>query len=49
MSTTEVRRGDPVTTVLTWEVRPGREQEFELPAHGLHLIRDAWGNLNGRE
>lgn len=36
MSTTsEVRRGDPVTTVLTWEVRPGHEREFERWTQGI--------------
>lgn len=35
MSTTDVRRGDPVTTVLTWQVRPGHEQEFEQWTHGI--------------
>ncbi|MGW0844671.1 antibiotic biosynthesis monooxygenase [Streptomyces sp. NPDC002787] len=29
MSATQTRQGEPVTTVLTWQVRPGREQEFE--------------------
>ncbi|WP_371667667.1 antibiotic biosynthesis monooxygenase [Streptomyces sp. NBC_00289] len=35
MSTTQLRRGEPVTTVLTWRVRPGREQEFEEWTHGI--------------
>ncbi|MET8169378.1 hypothetical protein ABZT34_34920 [Streptomyces sp. NPDC005329] len=35
MSTTGVRRGEPVTRVLTWEVRPGREQEFADWTHGI--------------
>jgi antibiotic biosynthesis monooxygenase (ABM) superfamily enzyme len=35
MSTTELRSGNPVTTVLTWQVRPGREQEFEEWTRGL--------------
>ncbi len=35
MSTTDVRQGDPVTTVLTWQVRPGHEQEFEQWTHGI--------------
>lgn len=45
MSTTGVRRGEPVTTVLTWEVRPGREQEFEDWTHGItHCARRFPGN-----
>jgi uncharacterized protein len=35
MSTTDVRRGEPVTTVLTWEVRPGREEQFEDWTRGI--------------
>jgi antibiotic biosynthesis monooxygenase (ABM) superfamily enzyme len=35
MSTTDVRHSDPVTTVLTWEVRPGREREFERWTRGI--------------
>ncbi|MFF7311821.1 antibiotic biosynthesis monooxygenase [Streptomyces sp. NPDC008137] len=35
MSTTEVRRGEPVTTVLTWQVRPGHEREFEKWTRGI--------------
>ena len=35
MSTTQLRRRDPVTTVLTWQVRPGREAEFEEWTRGI--------------
>ncbi|MEU9211908.1 antibiotic biosynthesis monooxygenase [Streptomyces sp. NPDC048415] len=35
MSTIHTRRGDPVTTVLTWEVRPGREADFEEWTRGI--------------
>ncbi|MER8007970.1 MULTISPECIES: antibiotic biosynthesis monooxygenase [unclassified Streptomyces] len=35
MSTTQLRRGEPVTTVLTWQVRPGREREFEEWTRGI--------------
>ncbi|GHB46847.1 antibiotic biosynthesis monooxygenase [Streptomyces viridiviolaceus] len=35
MSTTEAPRGEPVTTVLTWEVRPGQERRFEEWTHGI--------------
>lgn len=35
MSTTQLRRRDPVTTVLTWQVRPGREAEFEKWTRGI--------------
>ncbi|MCH5671243.1 antibiotic biosynthesis monooxygenase [Streptomyces gilvus] len=35
MSTTELRRGEPVTTVLTWQVRPGHEREFEEWTEGV--------------
>ncbi|WP_030675230.1 antibiotic biosynthesis monooxygenase [Streptomyces cellulosae] len=35
MSSTEVRRGEPITTVLTWQVRPGHEHEFEQWTHGI--------------
>ncbi|GAB2871778.1 antibiotic biosynthesis monooxygenase [Streptomyces deserti] len=35
MSTTEVRRGEPVTTVLTWQVRPGHERQFEEWTRGI--------------
>lgn len=35
MSTTQLRRDEPVTTVLTWQVRPGREREFEEWTHGI--------------
>ncbi|WP_369192868.1 antibiotic biosynthesis monooxygenase [Streptomyces djakartensis] len=35
MSTTEARRAEPVTTVLTWQVRPGRERQFEEWTHGI--------------
>jgi len=27
---------EPVTAVFTWDVRPGREREFEEWAHGVH-------------
>lgn len=27
---------DPVTAVITWDVTPGRERDFERWAHGLH-------------
>ncbi|WNM36610.1 antibiotic biosynthesis monooxygenase [Streptomyces sp. Li-HN-5-11] len=29
MSTSHLQRSEPVTTVLTWQVRPGHEEEFE--------------------
>ncbi|MET8246425.1 antibiotic biosynthesis monooxygenase [Streptomyces sp. NPDC005202] len=29
MSATHLRQGEPVTTILTWQVRPGHEEEFE--------------------
>jgi hypothetical protein len=29
MSTTQAPRTEPVTTVFTWQVRPGREADFE--------------------
>ncbi|MDN0197823.1 antibiotic biosynthesis monooxygenase [Streptomyces sp. S.PNR 29] len=35
MSTTETRRGEPVTTVFTWEVRPGQEKQFEEWTRGI--------------
>ncbi|CAM5746091.1 hypothetical protein [Streptomyces afghaniensis 772] [Streptomyces afghaniensis] len=35
MSTTEIRRAEPVTTVLTWQVRPGRERQFEEWTRGI--------------
>ncbi|ANS70037.1 hypothetical protein SLINC_7813 [Streptomyces lincolnensis] len=35
MSTTEVRHGEPITTVLTWRVRPGHEREFEKWTRGI--------------
>ncbi|MBD0423355.1 antibiotic biosynthesis monooxygenase [Streptomyces sp. TRM S81-3] len=35
MSTSEAPHGEPVTTVLTWEVRPGRERQFEEWTHGI--------------
>jgi antibiotic biosynthesis monooxygenase (ABM) superfamily enzyme len=35
MSTTELRGGEPVTTVLTWQVRPGHEREFEEWTEGV--------------
>jgi antibiotic biosynthesis monooxygenase (ABM) superfamily enzyme len=45
MSTTHTRHDDPVTTVLTWQVRPGREQEFEEWTRGIsHCARRFPGN-----
>ncbi|MER5209727.1 antibiotic biosynthesis monooxygenase [Streptomyces sp. NPDC002838] len=45
MSTTDVRRSEPITTVLTWQVRPGREQEFEEWTHGIsRCAREFPGN-----
>ncbi|MFI8192583.1 antibiotic biosynthesis monooxygenase [Streptomyces sp. NPDC085946] len=35
MSGSDVRRGEPVTTVLSWQVRPGREQQFEEWTRGI--------------
>jgi antibiotic biosynthesis monooxygenase (ABM) superfamily enzyme len=35
VSTTESRRREPVTTILTWQVRPGRQQQFEEWTHGI--------------
>lgn len=35
MSTTEVRHSEPITTVLTWQVRPGHQHEFEEWTHGI--------------
>ncbi|MFE6287075.1 antibiotic biosynthesis monooxygenase [Streptomyces sp. NPDC057877] len=35
MSATQQHRAEPVTTVLTWRVRPGRERQFEEWAHGI--------------
>ncbi|UIR22175.1 antibiotic biosynthesis monooxygenase [Streptomyces spinosirectus] len=35
MSTTQRRGVGPVTSVLTWQVRPGREDEFEDWTHGV--------------
>ncbi|TMR03840.1 antibiotic biosynthesis monooxygenase [Actinomadura soli] len=32
----EEGNGEPVTTVVTWDVRPGRERDFEEWAEGLH-------------
>lgn len=34
-TTTQERRPEPVTTVLTWRVRPGHEEEFEEWTHGI--------------
>ncbi|MFF0160824.1 antibiotic biosynthesis monooxygenase [Streptomyces sp. NPDC005263] len=46
MSTTEARRGEPITTVLTWQVRPGHEQEFE---EWTHQIADCARRFPGNE
>lgn len=35
MSTTQPRGGKPVTSVLTWQVRPGRERDFEKWTRGI--------------
>jgi|SRR3954469_25104398 antibiotic biosynthesis monooxygenase (ABM) superfamily enzyme len=35
MSTTHPRGAKPVTSVLTWQVRPGREREFEEWTRGI--------------
>ncbi|MGV9889383.1 antibiotic biosynthesis monooxygenase [Streptomyces sp. NPDC003395] len=35
MRTTHERRAEPVTTVLTWRVRPGHEDEFEDWTRGI--------------
>ncbi|MEV0208220.1 hypothetical protein AB0H97_23855 [Streptomyces sp. NPDC050788] len=35
MSTTQLRGGGPVTSVLTGQVRPGREHEFEDWTRGV--------------
>ncbi|MFE1249293.1 antibiotic biosynthesis monooxygenase [Streptomyces sp. NPDC058735] len=35
MSTTRARRPEPVTTVLTWQVRPGRESQLEEWTRGV--------------
>ncbi|TYB47036.1 antibiotic biosynthesis monooxygenase [Actinomadura chibensis] len=32
------RDGEPVTAVVTWDVKPGREREFEDWAEGMHRI-----------
>ncbi|GGZ84700.1 antibiotic biosynthesis monooxygenase [Streptomyces echinoruber] len=35
MSTPHAPRGEPVTTVFTWQVRPGHEDEFQEWTHGI--------------
>jgi antibiotic biosynthesis monooxygenase (ABM) superfamily enzyme len=35
MSATHDQHGDPITTVLTWQVRPGHETEFEEWTRGI--------------
>jgi uncharacterized protein len=35
MSTTQLRGGEPVTSVLTWQVRPGHQQQFEEWTRGI--------------
>ncbi|MDQ1034273.1 antibiotic biosynthesis monooxygenase (ABM) superfamily enzyme [Streptomyces sp. V3I8] len=35
MSTTQASRGEPVTTVFTWQVRPGHEADFEEWTRGV--------------
>jgi antibiotic biosynthesis monooxygenase (ABM) superfamily enzyme len=35
MSATQVPHADPVTTVFTWQVRPGREADFEEWTRGV--------------
>ncbi|MGW7265018.1 antibiotic biosynthesis monooxygenase [Streptomyces sp. NPDC054842] len=45
MSTPHGRHGDPITTVLTWKVRPGREAEFEEWTRGItRCARQFTGN-----
>ncbi|MFD7817194.1 antibiotic biosynthesis monooxygenase [Streptomyces sp. NPDC059785] len=45
MSTTDEQRGEPITTVLTWQVRPGHEGEFEEWTHGItRCARQFTGN-----
>jgi uncharacterized protein len=49
MSATETppaQRGEPVTAVFTWKVRPGREQEFE---EWTHRITRATAEFPGSE
>ncbi|MFI1169026.1 antibiotic biosynthesis monooxygenase [Streptomyces sp. NPDC020801] len=38
MSTTHLQRSEPVTTVLTWQVRPGHEAEFEEWTRGITRV-----------
>jgi antibiotic biosynthesis monooxygenase (ABM) superfamily enzyme len=38
---------EPVTVVLTWDVRPGRERDFEEWAEGLHEVATRYSGHQG--
>ncbi|GAA4240605.1 hypothetical protein GCM10022254_65940 [Actinomadura meridiana] len=47
MEETEETDGEPVTIVITWDVRPGRERDFEEWAEDLHRTASRYAGHQG--